>query len=200
MNQIDYPEVFLGLWNVTTYQDSSWPDWLPVRESLQLRKWPCALQLLASATVHQMQVSSMAYSAAVNACSAAKGQSRWPWIVTLPATETSKIVLGRLVSFWDCFRDYVLFRRCSPGTYFGCVLRLWQKWIPSFKDCDAVAIHIECCSPPLPAPTALDWAELSTIFEWNRAGFWSRIKINLASRHCHIFSYKTIVPCKCKTV
>ena len=23
-----------------------------------------------------------------------------------------------VVSFWDCFRDYVPFRRCSPGTYF----------------------------------------------------------------------------------
>ena len=61
-----------------------------VRESLQLRKWPCALQLLASATGHQMQVSSMAYSAAVNACSVAKGRRRWPWIATLPGTKTSE--------------------------------------------------------------------------------------------------------------
>lgn len=155
-------------------QDSSWPDWLRVRESLQLqlRKWPCALQLLASATGHQMQVSSMAYSAAVNACSAAKG-SRWPWIVTLPQLRPRKMVLGRLVSFWDCFRDYVPFRRCSLGTYFGFVLWLWetwrfqraknsvQRWTP-FKDSDAVAILIECCSPR--------W------IEWNWARFLSGIR------------------------
>lgn len=64
-----------------------------------------------------MQVSSMAYSAAVNACSAAKG-SRWPWIVTLPATKTSENGAGKTSFLLGLFQGLRSFPEVQPGNIF----------------------------------------------------------------------------------